>query len=55
MAEERNKADALAYMSGVIEHMNENNDTVTTEELVGAWNNALDERGVESDTLYLEA
>ena len=53
MRDERNKADALAYMSGVIESMNKNTDEVSTEELIGAWNNALDEYDVESETLYL--
>ena len=55
MKDAEKKAKALAYMSGVIKGMDKYNDEVSTEDLITAWNNALDEYDVESEVLHLEA
>jgi len=49
IAEERkNKADALACVSGVIQHFCNTEDEVSTERLKNAFNDQLDDRGIEN-------
>ena len=55
MRDDRNKANALAFLSGIIKHTHENNENISTETLIEKYNLALDEYDVESETLHIEA
>jgi len=55
MRDNRNKADALAFLSGIIKNTHENNENISTEALIEKYNLALDEYDVESETLHIEA
>jgi len=55
MGDNKNKADALAFLSGIIKHTHENNENISSETLIEKYNLALDEYDVESETLHIEA